>query len=253
MTIEKKNRQHKKLKINVIVPFRDVENYIFACCQSILSQNYFNYRVFFIDDCSSDNSINKIPKDNRFIIIANSNRKYTLNNIINVLCDYSFNNDDLIVILDGDDALSSNFVFSLINDIYNIKNCMITYGSFRIMNTNRKSSGRYSKKEFSELRKTIWKASHLKTFKYSLFSQYRKLDPEFHHMKDNTGKYYKMTSDIALMFPLLELAGYSYTFFINEPIYLYRLHDKNDHIVNRVLQYTIEMEIRNKTGFAKKL
>lgn len=71
-------------------------------------------------------------------------------------------------------------------------------------------------------------------------------------MKDKSGDFYTMTYDLALMFPLLELAVYNKVYFVKEPLYLYRLHANNDHMVNRKLQYAIEMEIRAKETFALK-
>lgn len=64
-----------------------------------------------------------------------------------------------------------------------------------------------------------------------------------------TGGYYCRNphSDIALMFPLLEISGYERTFANLVPIYFYRLHENNDYYINRQLQYDIEMEIRKKT------
>lgn len=120
-------------KINVIVPFRNVERYLATCCESILKQRYANYRVFLVDDCSTDNSLDSIPADKRFVVVRNTERKYALANIIHVLNEYPFCQDDIIIMLDGDDALAHEFVFPLLNTVYREKKCLVTYGSFRYM------------------------------------------------------------------------------------------------------------------------
>jgi hypothetical protein len=40
-------------------------------------------------------------------------------------------------------------------------------------------------------------------------------------MKDDNGKWFKGATDMAVMFPALEMAGYDRTKFITEPIYTY--------------------------------
>jgi glycosyltransferase involved in cell wall biosynthesis len=49
--------------ISVIVPAYNVEKYIDRCINSILSQDYRNFEVIIIDDCSTDNTLNIIKKN----------------------------------------------------------------------------------------------------------------------------------------------------------------------------------------------
>ena len=52
----------KKLnKIKVIIPFYNPGNFLDSCIGSVLTQDYENYEVLFIDDCSTDGSFDKIP------------------------------------------------------------------------------------------------------------------------------------------------------------------------------------------------
>ena len=55
-----------------------------------------------------------------------------------------------------------------------------------------------------------------------------------------------MTSDMALMFPIMEISGFHNFLCIQYPLYSYRLYEKNDHVINRALQLNNEMEIRKK-------
>ena len=50
------------MKLSVIVPVYNVENYIEACIQSLLSQSYDDYEIIIVDDGSKDSSIERARK-----------------------------------------------------------------------------------------------------------------------------------------------------------------------------------------------
>lgn len=47
-------------KVSVLIPVYNVENFVQRCAESIFRQNYDNLDVVFVDDCSPDNSIQRI-------------------------------------------------------------------------------------------------------------------------------------------------------------------------------------------------
>lgn len=49
--------EHKNFKIGIIVPNYNYEHTIEKCLKSILNQTYKNYEIIFIDDMSTDNSV----------------------------------------------------------------------------------------------------------------------------------------------------------------------------------------------------
>jgi|GEM_PF-481073 len=238
-------------QIQVIIPFRNVARYISDCITSIEAQAYTNYRVIFVDDCSDDHSLAHIPAKDNYLIIRNSQRKYALVNILDTLLQEEFEKDDIICLLDGDDMLAHPYVFRILNNCYSTTKTWITYGSYRTFGSLVTVGGRYTASEFRQLRTAIWKGSHLKTFQYSLFEAYYDQDPGMQHMKTNTGDFLKMPYDMAIMFPLLELAGYRRATHIPMPIYLYRTHDNNDYVSNNADQISGEREIRSKKSFRK--
>lgn len=65
----------KKNLISVIMPVYNRESYLDDSIQSILKQSYSNFEFIIIDDCSTDNSKNKIKsyakKDKRIIFLEN--------------------------------------------------------------------------------------------------------------------------------------------------------------------------------------
>ena len=49
--------EHKDYKIGIIIPNYNYEEYIEKCLNSILNQTYKNFEIIFIDDCSTDGSV----------------------------------------------------------------------------------------------------------------------------------------------------------------------------------------------------
>lgn len=74
-------------------------------------------------------------------------------------------------------------------------------------------------------------------------------DPNLDCYKDSNGDMYKMTYDVAIMLPLLEIAGFDKVKFNPTPIYFYRIHPQNDYSVDPRLQYGIADEIYRKKKF----
>jgi hypothetical protein len=158
--------------------------------------------------------------------------------------------DDVICILDGDDKLLHPYALDIVNGYYqDHHNCLLTFGQY-ISSAGRLGHCRsYSEWEFRQLRKTDSRASHLKTFKWKLYHEFLANDPDLRSYKDSQGHYYTMSYDVAIMLPLMELAGFANIQFIKHPIYWYRIHDRNDKAVNSVLQKQIDFDIRAKPKF----
>ena len=123
---------------------------------------------------------------------------------------------------------------------------MITYGS------HLSSKGVQGKKypgfirKFNLFRNYFWYASHLKTFRHDLWLSINSND-----LLDQNGKYYSVASDLAIMFPMLEMAGHRQEF-MNEVLYVY--NDQNpisDHKIRRYSQILAAKEIRKKKKYKK--
>ena len=48
---------------NIIVPFYNAEKWIQKCLRSIRLQDYSNYKVVVVNDCSTDSSVEVIQKE----------------------------------------------------------------------------------------------------------------------------------------------------------------------------------------------
>ena len=49
-------------RIVVVTPFYNPGEFLEKCVASLMSQKYDNFKVIFVDDCSTDGSFDKLPK-----------------------------------------------------------------------------------------------------------------------------------------------------------------------------------------------
>tara|TARA_B100000963_G_scaffold349520_1_gene358671 strand:+ start:824 stop:2344 length:1521 start_codon:yes stop_codon:yes gene_type:complete len=238
----------------IIIPLYNVEKWIKVCLMSVKKQNYKNFECIVVDDISTDNSVEIIKQtikdDDRFKLVINKEKKYALKNIYEAILLSEPKDEDIIVTLDGDDWLAGKDVLSTLNQVYNEKGCWLTYGSYAEYPS--KSRGKFAKRipnsviQQNQFREHEWCSSHLRTFKHHLWKQIRKED-----LLDTDGQFYRMTWDLAFMFPMLEMSG-NKSEYVNKILYVYNLGNPlNDHKVDNTYQRKLEAEIRNKAKYKK--
>lgn len=241
-----------KNKMKIIIPFYNASSFIEKSMMSALTQKYNNFTVIFIDDASTDDSWTKLPHNNsKAICIKNEVNTTALPNIHKAIMEYCEPND-IVVLLDGDDYLPNNKVLQYINDFYCQNDCWIMYGQAAWSTGQKGCAYEYTKDEFSHLRKVEFKVSHIRTFRAGLYHKIKEQDPTFSCMKGKNGEWYKMTYDVAIMFPIMEMAGYEKTKYNDKSLYIYNFENPiSDHRVNQQLQWDIHKEISNKPPFKK--
>ena len=218
----------------VIVPVYNGAEYIEKCLESILTQDYWNYEVFVINDLSTDNTteILKQYKGNIHIkVINNPVNMGAVYNQVSVI--KKCNPDDIIVLIDGDDSLvNDNQIFHKINNAY-ANGADFTYGSCWSMVDNIPLiSQPYPKdviknKTFRQ-HKFNWNMpyTHLRTFSANLIQQVD--DSKF---KDENGDWYKAGGDGAIFYEAIERAEKIHVF--QDVIYNYNdASPINDYKVN---------------------
>ena len=66
------------MKISVIIPIYNTEEYLKRCIDSILAQSFFDFELILVDDGSTDNSgiicDEYAEKDNRLVVIHQDNQ-----------------------------------------------------------------------------------------------------------------------------------------------------------------------------------
>ena len=245
-------KENQYFLFNIIVPVFNAEKYLEKCINSIIKQSYQNYQVKVIDDCSTDSSYELAEEIcnnyENFSICRNSRRLGSLNNICKLLSlKIKEPSKTIDILVDGDDYLYSGDVINIIYEKYLNTNCLITYGSH--LSSEGIQGKKYPKliRDFNLYRKYFWYASHLKTFRHDLW-----LSIDQNDLVDQNGIYFSVASDLALMFPMLEMAGNRQEF-IKEILYVY--NDQNpisDHKIRRKEQILAAKEIRRKKIYEKK-
>ena len=252
MKKELDSEEENKLLFNIVVPLFNAEKYIEKCLLSIANQSYKKFQVQVVDDCSDDFSYkiaSSICKENKnFKIFRNSRRIGALNNIYNLLSEGIKEPTKTVdLIIDGDDYLYSSDVLNILEAKYMKTNCLITYGSH--ISSKGVQGKKYPRlvREFNLFRKYFWYASHLRTFRHDLWLA---LNPQDLLNKDK--EYYSVAWDLAIMIPMLEMAGKRQEF-ISEVLYAYNDNNPiNDHRIRRKEQIRAAREIRRKKIYKKR-
>ncbi|MBY0110253.1 MAG: glycosyltransferase family 2 protein [Candidatus Babeliaceae bacterium] len=217
-------------------------------------QNYpeDHYRIIYIDDCSTDKTlaiinqtIEKYHKQHLITIIPNQTRNGALRNhwtTINTM----IKDNEIVVILDGDDQLANNGVLNFLNDIYTKNDVWFTYGQYRDIYSKNIGFNIAMPTEVvkkNEFRKWGRIPSHLRTFYAKLYKLIKIEDL----MLD--GDFFEMNADMATALPMIEMAR-DHFMFISKVLYFY--NDKNpisDHRKNEPMQKSLDKYVRSLTAY----
>lgn len=210
--------------IKVVSCFWNAENYISNCIRTLKNQKDKNFEVYLIDDMSNDNSVNLvktlIQDDERFNLIVNNEKKFKLKNMDTLI--ETFDDEDIILELDGDDFLMGENVIGDIREVYRNNNIWLTNGSFMYTNG---MDGFSSQVDVETVRTSPFRFSHLRTWKSFLWKSIPK-----DYFLDDHGNYFKSAADVAYTIPLLELSGSEHYRFIPKILYVYNGSSPyNDH------------------------
>ena len=125
----------EKNLISVIVNCFNGETYLENCINSILNQTYSNYEIIFLDNNSSDNSLDIIKKfNNSKIKIYNTNSYLKLYDARNLAVEKS--NGEFITFLDTDDWWTKDKLEKQIKFFTNNSEIDFIYSNFYIFSSN---------------------------------------------------------------------------------------------------------------------
>lgn len=213
----------------VIVPFYNAGVYLRNCVNSLLMQDYPDVKVIFIDDASTDSSAYfEPPALLNALLLRNEVRRGVAYNMHQAITGYC-NPDDIVVCLDGDDQLACNDALTQINEQYVRYGCWIMYGQYMDTDGHLGVSAPYaSPKDFATLRHG-WRVSHIRTFRAGLFLSVADQDPDYSCLKNEEGEWLLSAADAALMFPMMEMAGFYRVVFNETILYLYNVNNPVSH------------------------
>ncbi len=231
----------------VVVPSYNNAQWYRRNLDSICFQNYQNYRVIYIDDCSPDGTgalvqsyIDEHDLYDKVTLICNGHNCGAMANHYRAA--WMCADDEIVVHVDGDDWLAHNNVLARVNAEYQNSDVWLTYGQFERFPDGQKGYCRPLQPaviQWNAYRECDWITSHLRTFYAGLFKQI-KLKSFMYE-----GDYFPVTCDMAMFFPLLELAG-SHARCISDVLYVYNEQTElNDYKKRLLLQLHCDKVIRS--------
>lgn len=242
------------LEFVILIPSYNNRSFCRANLKSAVNQtDKVKFRILYVNDCSTDGTgeivedyIKENKLENLITLVNNKKRLGATENIYNAV--HSCKDNEIIALLDGDDFLMPKAIERLAYE-YENPEVWLTYGQFKFYPAGHPGFCAKFPDQIIEnnlFRNYSWLSSHLKTFKASLFKKIKKED-----LFDTDGKFYEMASDLAFMYPMLEMASKNHIRFIPDVLYLYNLSNPiNDHRVNRSYQLKLSIEICGKPKYA---
>lgn len=232
---------------------------------SIFSQEYNNFRVIIVDDCSTDNNVEIIQTyidehnlASRITFIQNETRRRKLFNLYRVL--YECNDDEIVFMVDGDDSIADPGVLAYINNMYKDENVWFTYGQY--LNVPASQAIQWGHKEMGycravpkhiqrrqEYRSYSFIYMHPRSFRAWLFKLVKLEDLIADNISGFEGDFYPASNDVAMYFPMVEMA-HTHIRFIPEILYIRNLYSEIVGFkVDRHLQTASAQEIRKKNRY----
>lgn len=234
----------------IIVPSYNNKKWYRYNLDSLLLQSYDNFRIIYVDDVSNDGMSDLVmhyiaahPRGDKVTYIRNTVRVGALANIYMAVmqCDPH----EIVVLVDGDDWLEHDQVLAHLDTVYTDPNVWMTYGQFRRTNGDTYRSSLVPQEYITQkkIRNYPWTASHLRTFYAGLFHKINKEDLLYN------GSFFSMAWDMAIMYPMLEMAGV-HSRFIPQVLYVYNTENPiSDGKIDRTLQLSLDRYIRAKRPY----
>lgn len=243
--------------IAVVTPVYNAEAYIEKCIRSVAAQDYTDYHMYIIDDCSTDNTV-KIAKETiaslpewqryYFSVYKNEENVGAVANHFDTI--KQLITEQVVMLLDGDDSLVNDpSIFHMYNNLYH-EGAEFTYGSCWSMVDNIpliaqeyppevKANKSYRDYKFN------WNMpyTHLRTFSTSLVKTLTKEDLQI------DGEWPRAGGDTALFYYLLEKADPEKVVCITDIVYNYNdMNPLNDYKVNSDEQTATSQKIISTTS-----
>lgn len=239
-----------------VIPSFNSMPFLEKTLQSIEVQKGPAFRVVVIDDASTFHShrqcVQSYCKKNRWQALFHEENMGALKSIVDGIKLLSPDDDDVIVLVDGDDWLAHDGVLKKLEIVYGQeKSVWITWGQYQVspkawLPTRPASPVPEDVLKSGDFRAIPWIFWPLRTFKAFLWREI--LDGD---LRDSQGEYYRLSWDQALMFPMLEMAR-ERSFFVDEVLYIYNLENPlSDFKISRDEQELATEEIRRKKPYKR--
>ena len=208
-------------RIVVLVAFHNPGHFLDNCVESLLAQDYDNFEVLLLDDASGDGSPRRLPRDDpRFRLVRSRQRRGAAWHQHRALTRFC-RPEDIAVYLDGDDWLACADALTQVNGLYNRHDCWVTYGQSNSTRGEIGAARPFATREaFARLRES-WVVSHLRTHRAGLYQRIAEQDPDYECMRDAAGGWLTSAVDAAVMFAVMELAGFDRVIYNDSVLHVY--------------------------------
>jgi glycosyltransferase involved in cell wall biosynthesis len=214
--VERAQIDQKDHSFVIIIPSYNCSELITKIFKSLCSQTYNNFKVFFIDDGSTDNTYEKAKENEHILhnieytIIRNDKHKGSTECLYEIA--QTLNDDQIILFFQGNCWLKHNNTLEIFNSYYKRYDVWLAYSQYENYRTKKLSNIKYisSNNIFSNsARRKPWKRSRIKSFSAGLFKKIPISNFFFR------GRFIHERFDCAYMFPMLEMAK-NHIAFLNE-------------------------------------
>lgn len=231
----------KEQRIVIITPTYNAEKYIANCIRSVLQQDYENYQMIVIDDCSTDETYHiakAFDDDKKIKVLRNGVNQGAVRNQIETIRKFC-KPEDIVMFLDGDDSfINDNQILQKYNNLYD-GTTEFSYGSCYSMVDNIPLIAQeypFHVKDRKEYRmyKFNWNMpyTHLRTFKAKLLD-----GCEDWNFQDENGEWYKAGGDGSIFYTLIEQADPAKVKVVSDIVYNYNdINPINDYKINSAEQ-----------------
>ena len=215
--------------------------------ESVFSQTYQNWSMYYVDDCSTDGMgpivdryVKKRGMGDKCRIVHNSTRLGAMENQYNAV--HAADPHDVVVILDGDDRFADMYALQTVADTYADPEVWLTYGSFNCEPGGWKGGCAPLPRDVlanASIRSYVnWITSHLRTFYAALFHKIKKDDLMA------KGKFFEIACDVATFVPMIEMASPNHVRYIDRVLYFYNYSNPLSDSYRREYQLATDRYIR---------
>lgn len=220
-------------RFKIVVPSFNSVDFIRKTLESIEMQDDKGYDVCIIDDGSTiklqREIITEFCKRNGWKSLFNDKNYGALYSLVHGIKQLDCQDDDVIVVIDGDDWLAHKSVLKHLRKVYTENDVSLTWGQCELY-PGGKTPTNYAQpipemviqqKLYRDIPFVFW---HIGTFKYYLWRHIDDAD-----LRDIDGEYFRIMKDKATLYPMLEMAGGKIRF-IPETLYIYNVENPlNDY------------------------
>lgn len=227
-------------QFKIVIPSFNSINYLPKTLHSVEMQTYKNYQVCVIDDGSTlpqqREIINEFCSRNGWKKIFHDKNYGALKGLVEAIGGFECNDNDVIVVIDGDDWLAHEKALERLHKYYTENDIYMTWGQCEVYPHSKTTPMRYAQpvpdmvidqQLYRDIPFAFW---HPATFKYILWKHIDDKD-----LRDVNGEYFRLMKDKATLFPMLEMSGRK-KMYIDETLYIYNIENPLNDYANTPME-----------------